>query len=76
MGAHPVVAAAQGQHGHIDFAGVCVGGEDAVNHLVDGAVAASRHKVPYAVVAQLSGGFDAFAGVVRDVQLVPDAVPG
>ena len=73
VGANPVVAAAHGQDGEPDFFSVDTGGEDAVHHLVEGAVAAGSYKMPYPVFAQRFGGGDAVTGFGQPVKLELDS---
>ena len=73
VGADPVVAAAHGQDGKKDFVRVDTGGEDAVHHLVESAVSASGHKMPYPVFAQRLGRGDSVAGLGQSVEFVSDS---
>ena len=73
VGADPVVAAAHGQNGEKDLMSVDSGGEDAVHHFVEGAVASGGHEMPYPVLTQRFGGSDPVTGFGQPVKLELDS---
>ena len=73
VGSDPVVAAAHGQNGKKDLMSVDSGGEDAVHHFVEGAVASGGHEMPYPVLTQRFGGSDPVTGLGQFVKLEMDS---